>query len=85
MASIIIANSLFISGEHKRALDTYMELVEKNANAIAASNIGYMYHRGIGTMRDYKRALAYYEAAAELDGGVALFNMALMYMLIILL
>ena len=56
MASMLSANSLFVNGEHKRAFDTYMELVDKNANAIAASNVGYMYHRGIGVTRDHKKA-----------------------------
>jgi TPR repeat protein len=80
MTDMITANSLFIKGEHKRAFDLYLELVANSANAIAASNVGYMYHRGIGTARNYRKAMAYYEAAAELDGGVAFFNMALMYM-----
>ena len=67
-------------GKHKEAFDAYMEIVKTTPDAIAASNIGYMYHRGIAVVRDYKKALGYYHAAHLEDNGVSCFNMALMYL-----
>ena len=56
-----------------------MDIIKTIPDAIAASNVGYMYHRGIAVVRDYKKALTYYTVASLNDGGVACFNMALMY------
>ena len=80
MNALIHANCLFLRGRHKEAFDAYMEIVKANPDAIAASNIGYMYHRGIAVVRDYQKALAFYNAAKDEDGGASYFNMALMYM-----
>lgn len=72
------ANCLFIKGQHRRAFEVYREIALGERNAIAASNLGYMYHRGIAVMRDYALAREFYFAASEEDGGAALFNLALM-------
>ena len=80
MNSILRANCLFLQGKHKEAFDAYTDILKSSPDAVAASNIGYMYHRGIAVVRDYKKALAYYNAAREEDGGVSFFNMALMYL-----
>ncbi len=74
------ANCLFLRGNHKEAFESYEKLVRENADPIAASNIGYMYHRGIAVVRNYSKALAYYEAASESDDGASFFNMAIMYL-----
>lgn len=80
MSSLLRANCLFLQGKHKEAFDAYMEIVKATPDAIAASNIGYMYHRGIAVVRDYEKALAYYNAAREEDGGASYFNIALMHL-----
>ena len=80
MNALIHANCLFLRGKHKEAFDAYMEIVKATPDAIAASNIGYMYHRGIAVVRNYKKAMDYYMAASLEDGGVSCFNMALMYL-----
>ena len=80
MGSLLHANCLFIQGKHKEAFRAYEEILRAYPDALAASNIGYMYHRGIAVVRDYAKALAYYSAAQERDGGVSLFNTALMYL-----
>ena len=80
MNQLIHANCHFLMGRHKEAFDAYMDIVKASPDAIAASNIGYMYHRGIAVIRNYGKALAYYNAAKEEDGGVSFFNMALMYL-----
>ena len=80
MNPLIHANCLFLRGKHKEAFDSYLKILDSEPNVVAASNIGYMYHRGIGVMRNYQRALSFYNAISELDGGVACFNMALMYL-----
>lgn len=80
MNKLVNANSFFLNGEYEKAFELYLRLVSENLNAVAACNVGYMYQRGIGVVRNYKKALAYYEAASELDGGISFFNMALMYM-----
>ena len=38
------------------------------------------YHRDSAVVRDYKKALEFYTAASQQDGGAALFNLALMHM-----
>ena len=80
MNALLHANCLFLRGRHKEAFDAYMEIVKATPDAIAASNIGYMYHRGIAVVRNYKKAMDYYMAALLEDGGVSCFNMALMYL-----
>ena len=80
MSSLIHANALFLLGRHKEAFDAYVEITKASPDAIAASNIGYMYHRGIGIVRDYEKARSYYLAACLDDGGVSYYNMALMFL-----
>ena len=80
MRNLFHANVLFLRGLYKEAFDEYMEIVKAEQNATAAANIGYMYYRGIGVEQNYKKALAFFEAAAPLDEGVSFFNLALMYM-----
>ena len=80
MNALLHANCLFLIGKHKEAFDAYIDIVKSTPDAIAASNIGYMYHRGIAVVRNYKKAMVYYMAAALEDGGVSYFNMALMYL-----
>lgn len=80
MNALLHANCLFLRGKHKEAFDAYMKIVKATPDAIAASNIGYMYHRGIAVVRNYKKAMDYYMAASLEDGGVSCFNMALMYL-----
>lgn len=80
MNSILRANCLFLQGKHQEAFDAYTDILKSSPDALAASNIGYMYHRGIAVVRDYKKAMLYYNAAKEEDGGASYFNMALMYM-----
>ena len=78
MSALIHANCLFLRGRHKEAFDAYMKIIHTCPDAIAASNIGYMYHRGIAVVRDYALAREFYTAASEEDGGAAYFNLALM-------
>ena len=80
MSSLIHANALFLLGRHKEAFDAYVQLTKVSPNAVAASNVGYMYHRGIAVVRDYEKARAYYSAAMLEDGGVSYYNMALMFL-----
>lgn len=74
------ANTMFLMGKHQEAFKEYRELARSYRDPVAASNVGYMYHRGIAVVRDYKIALEFYTAAREGDGGVSYFNMALMYL-----
>ena len=80
MNDLFYANSLFLKGRHKEAFNAYMQILKSAPDAIVASNIGYMYHRGIAVARNYNKAMAFYNAAREEDGGVSCFNMALMYL-----
>ena len=77
---LLDANVLFLRGKHSEAFEGYSKIIQNYPDAIAASNIGYMYHRGIAVVRDYAKAREFYIAASEEDGGVALFNLALMYL-----
>jgi len=78
MSELLHANCLFLKGRHKEAFDAYMKIIHARPDAVTASNIGYMYHRGIAVVRNYKLAREFYTAASEGDGGAAYFNLALM-------
>ena len=80
MERLIRANALFLRGRHKEAFDAYMDIIYKTPSPRAASNLGYMYHRGIAVERNYQKAMSFYTAASYGDGGVSYFNMALMYL-----
>ena len=80
MNALLHANCLFLRGKHKEAFDAYIDIIKGCSDAIVASNIGYMYHRGIAVVRDYKKAMSFYNSAREEDGGASYFNMALMYL-----
>ena len=45
MNQLIRANCHFLRGRHKEAFDAYMDIVKSTPDALAASNIGYMYLR----------------------------------------
>lgn len=74
------ANVLFLRGRHREAFEEYVGIIRAYPDAIVASNLGYMYHRGIAVVQDYKKALDFYNAACNEDGGAAYFNMALMHL-----
>lgn len=78
MSELLHANCLFLKGRHKEAFDAYMKIIHTRPDAVTASNIGYMYHRGIAVVRNYKLAHEFYTAASEGDGGASYFNLALM-------
>ena len=80
MKSLTEANVLFLTGKHKEALDAYLCLARDEHDETAAMNAGYMFHRGIGAMRDYRKAMECYVAASMAEGGAACYNMAIMYM-----
>ena len=80
MNKYIHANCLFINQKYEEAFKLYMDCVNEDEDARAFSNIGYMYHRGIGVERDYGKAISYYTVASYHDGGVAFYNLSLMYM-----
>ena len=65
---LLDANVLFLRGKHSEAFEGYSKIIRNYPDAIAASNIGYMYHRGIAVVRDYKKAREFYIAASEEDG-----------------
>ena len=80
MDELVHANCLFLKERYSEAFDAYMQIINDRPDAIAASNLGYMYHRGIAVAQDYRMAMEFYIAACEDDGGAAYFNMALLYL-----
>jgi TPR repeat protein len=80
MKSLTETNVLFLTGKHKEALDAYLCLARDEHDETAAMNAGYMFHRGIGAMRDYRKAMECYVAASMAEGGAACYNMAIMYL-----
>ncbi len=80
MDKYIHANCLFIKGEYEEAFKLYTECTKEEDDARAFSNIGYMYHRGIGVDVDYGKAISYYTVASYHDNGTSFYNLALMYM-----
>ena len=44
--------------------EAYMDILYNECNPTAASNVGYMYQRGIGVARSYEKAMTFYKAAS---------------------
>ena len=80
MNGLFHANILFLRGRHKEAFDEYIKVARDHQDPLAAANLGYMYHRGIGVVRSYELARAYYQSGSLGDGGVGFFNLALMHL-----
>ena len=73
------ADVAFIDGDYTSAADMYL-LGAKDGDALAAFNYGYCLLKGIGTDYNPKEAKSYFSFARDLEGGAALYNLAMLYL-----
>ncbi len=73
------ADVAFMNGEYESAADMYYEGA-REGDALASFNYGYCLQHGYG--RDYNptEAKSYYAFARDMEGGEALYNLALLYL-----
>ena len=71
--SIQTAEQALSDGNYEKALEIWKTLSNKG-NLIAINNLGFMYERGYGVIRNPKKAVALYKKAAEGGIAVAQFN-----------
>jgi TPR repeat protein len=74
----ITADALFLQGKHAEAFERYFHGATVLHDSRAAFDAAYMYHRGFHVPRNYPMARKFYRAASAMEGGAALFNLALM-------
>ena len=71
--SIQSAEQALSDGNYEKALEIW-ETLSNKGNLIAINNLGFMYERGYGVIRNPKKAVALYKKAAEGGIAVAQFN-----------
>ena len=74
------ADALFLRGEHRAAFDAYFYAATTLHLPRAAFDVAFLYHMGYGVPKNDYMAREFYKAALYLDGGVAAFNLALLYL-----
>ena len=73
------ADVLFIKGEHERAAKMYYEGA-RAGEAKAAFDYAHCLRFGYGVAKDLALAKSFYTYARDLEGGVSLYNLAIMYL-----
>ena len=73
------ADVVFMNGDYERAADMYLEGA-REGSSIAAFNYGYCLLHGLGRDYDPTEAKSYFAFAAELEGGAASYNLAMLYL-----
>ena len=87
--SMVLAVSLF-AGEFEQAMEAYKRgsfiealngfyILAKNGDAKAQYNVGLMYANGQGGQKDIRKAMSWYEKAAQQDLASAQYNLATLY------
>lgn len=72
------ADALFLKGEYLSAFEMYLNEARESRDPRAAFDVAYMCHRGIGVPQNFGLAREFYMAASMLEGGAALYNLALL-------
>ncbi len=72
------ADALFLKGDYSAAFQSYFRGATEYRESRAACNLAYMYYQGLHVPRNHYMARKFYCSAARLEGGAALFNLALM-------
>jgi hypothetical protein len=66
------------NGNFKKAYSLFLKEAKKG-NATAQNEIGVMYAKGKGVLKDYKEAMKWYRLAAEQGLAMAQYNIGVMY------
>ncbi len=74
-----VADVAFLDGEYERASSMYYEAA-REGNARAAFNYAHCLRFGYGVEIDLPLAKSFYTYARDLEGGEALYNLAIMYL-----
>jgi TPR repeat protein len=89
IVGILLVSSLF-AGEFDKAMEAYKKgsfiealngfyILAKNGDAKAQFNVGLMYANGQGGQKDIRKAMSWYEKAAQQDLASAQYNLATLY------
>lgn len=73
------ARELFEKKDYAQAFSLYKNIADSQNNPEAMFRVGLMYSHGLGTVNDSKKAINYYENAANLGYGYAYHNLAVAY------
>jgi TPR repeat protein len=65
-------------GDYTAALSEFRPLADQGL-ATAQTNLGIMYHDGLGVLQDFAEAIMWYEKAAIQGNVFAFYNLGLMY------
>lgn len=76
----LTADTLFLKGDHQAAFEMYFKGATEYHDSRAAFDLAYMYHRGFYVPVNGLMARKFYHAASAMDGGAALFNLALLHL-----
>lgn len=57
----------------------YCQKACKGNNALSCTNLGYLYHNGIGIKKDYKKAREYHLKSCKLKSGLGCSNLGFLY------
>ena len=70
--ALVKAQDYFYSEKYNDALSLYQEFAQDSK--VAATNLGYMYSKGLGCTKDYELACKYYKQAYDLGANEGLDN-----------
>lgn len=73
------ADVLYLDGDYEAAADMYLEGA-REGDSLAAFNYGYCLWRGVGRDYDPAEAKSYFSFARNMEGGEALYNLAMLYL-----
>ena len=73
------ADVAFMNGEYESAADMYYEGA-REGDALASFNYGYCLQHGYGRECNPAEAKSYYAFARDMEGGEALYNLAMLYL-----
>ena len=73
------ADVAFLGGDYIKAAQMFLEGA-RDGDALASFNYGWCLWRGIGVKYDPKEAKSYFSFARDLEGGVASYNLAMLYL-----
>jgi len=77
-----VAKAADYDGDYKKAVQYYQKSCQDDKIAAACSNLGILYHQGLGVKQDYSKAKKYFEKACNDKSdeiAVACYGLGLLY------
>lgn len=78
-ANFAFGQQLLNAKQYERAFETFKLIAENDDHANAQFNLAIMYHRGIGTQKNIREAVRWYEEVAKHNDNQAMYNLGLIY------